>query len=215
MENINEDLDLDLDLDPESISYTDIVTDNDTELIQNLVARFISDVIILHERTFYTLIKKVMSDDMNFLCIISQEIYDMISISIGDFYTKLFRSIVLYKRGGQENKIDDNPFLKDLIKISKKGSYDILKLILKLFHLNVDIHTDICREELIIDSIEVYIQTLINQINISLMTIDIGSTLFYDEVEDLIEEDFDFSNDNIEKMTNIFSIRIKLSSEAG
>ena len=166
--NISDDDDLIVDSD---MSFKPPTIEPDMLALQDKVAAFVTDVIILSEKTFYqlsdTLEKQNLSTKEAILCHTQKAITKMISLTIETFYNNFYKMIQTEITDGKSSCFTEVTQIKDMAKLGGYGPHILLD---KLFRLTIDMHYEIIRENLDVTSQEVYVKTVLNQINVYLMS---------------------------------------------
>lgn len=137
-------------------------------ILQNEATEFITSIILSHEKKFYDLIQNKFPDKkINILGTTCKTIIDMISTSTSTYFNKLYLDC-------QNNKSTEET--KMIILMTHHAGYGSHILLEKLLILVLEVHHDVIREELCLDNLDLYMQSVLNQINSKLKTI----TLIYE-----------------------------------
>lgn len=184
--------------------------------LQKQVVEFITSVILNHEMEFYQLIQKIFPSKMeDLLCSTGPSIIQMITETINKFYNKIYYDI--------QHK-NETPITILVLSMGQFTDYGPHILLDKLLRLTLEIHLDVNREELVINSdkydsttntdkcdtnnykLDIYQKTVLNQINIGLNSKNLIHIMSKGE-----DEDTDFVN--IPEGNNAFSIVIDKNIE--
>lgn len=121
--------------------------------LQEKVYEFTVSVILKHEMKFFELASK-----MNRLDIVNttnQTIIDMIMIATNDFYNMCYFTMQ------NNNDIPIRNVIKEMDELTDYGWWILLD---KLIRLTIDAHIDIVREDIIVDSSDLYNESVYNQL---------------------------------------------------
>lgn len=130
--------------------------------LQKEVTEFVTQVILKHEKEFYTLVRTHFSDQLDdILGTTNKSIIEMITMTTDKFYNKLY-SDIQYKKNSDLAKI--------ILEICECADYGPHILLDKLMRLTIDAHLDVNREKLITDSEDLFLKNILEQINIYLLS---------------------------------------------
>lgn len=128
-------------------------------LFQKDLTELITSIILDHETTFFNIISIYFN--LNILSSPSSTIIYMIKEITINFFNKLFLDI--------QNKNETSITIL-IIKLSKKMNYEPYILLNRLIHIILDLHLQISREKLIINNLNLYLKSVLDQINIYLLS---------------------------------------------
>jgi hypothetical protein len=130
--------------------------------LQADVTEFVTSVILNHERIFYNMIEcNFPEKKIQILGTTCLSITQMITASTNDTYNRYYMQV--------QNGISTD--LTHLIReMASNGKYGPHILLDKLIRLTIDIHHDIIREKLSTDTLDLYLKTVLEQINAYLLS---------------------------------------------
>lgn len=124
--------------------------------LQEKTCEFVTAVTLEHEKKFFNLVTNHFPDRLELLNQTNPTIIEMIVAAIKKFYCSIYYDI-------QNNTRSVN--LDSLSDIGCFADYPLHILLDKLFRLTLDMHLDIIRENLSVDNIEIFTDTLLDEIN--------------------------------------------------
>lgn len=130
--------------------------------LQLEVTEFVTGVILNHEKKFYELIEMHAKHlKSNILGTTNEKIIDMITVTTNTYYNQLYLCI--------QNKTptSESELIEEISSYADYGSHVLLD---KLIRLTIDIHHEIIREKLHIDTCNTHLKTVLEQINIYLIS---------------------------------------------
>jgi hypothetical protein len=134
--------------------------------LQELTAEFIASIICINETYFYNQFSKLDEKAMGInlqtlLCKTSDVILKVITVTTEKYYNDLFKML--------RDNVDDQT-TRMIHEMTKLGGYEYHILLDKLFRITVHAHCyEIERESLDVTNLDIYIKTILNQINTYLM----------------------------------------------
>ena len=130
--------------------------------LQADVTEFVTGVILNHETQFYNLINKYFSEQKSrILGETNSSMVNMITVTTNTYYNKIYFQVQ------NEEPIDIVELIKDMAQNADYGAHILLD---KLIRLTIDIHHDIIREDLCTDSLDLYLKTVLTQVNTYLLS---------------------------------------------
>ena len=132
--------------------------------LQSDVTEFVTGIIINHETKFYDLIDKNFPDcttKNNILGTTCKEIIEMITLSTNTLFNNIYLNI-------QNKTLDTVSNL--VIEMAAYGNYGPHILLDKLVRLTINIHHEIIREELCVNTLDLYLKTVLKQVNVCLLS---------------------------------------------
>jgi hypothetical protein len=130
--------------------------------LQTEVTEFVTSVILNHERIFYHTICNNFADmKTEILGTTCPTIIQMVTTSTNKIYNEYYLQI--------QNHVQ-NDITNLICEISSYGNYGCHILLDKLVRLTIDIHHEIIREKLSLDNIDLYLKTVLDQINVYLLS---------------------------------------------
>lgn len=137
--------------------------------IQSDVSEIVTSIIIYHEKLFYNLIKKDYPNKIKeLLASTNSTIILMITKSLNNYFNKVYLQI--------QNKIN-NPMTELILKTSEYCNYGPHILLDKMLRITLETHLDIIRENLIIENIDLYLKSVLTEINIFLQSLNLFHVL--------------------------------------
>jgi len=132
-------------------------TEIDPRLIklQEMIFDFITDIIIRHEKKMFEVVHKLNSPRVDFITTTNQTVIDMISLCTHEFYNKCYFDM----QHGINNDITN--IIKQMEKLVDYGWWVLLD---KLIRMTIDTHINVVREDIMIDSEELFFQTIYDQV---------------------------------------------------
>lgn len=131
--------------------------------LQKNATEFITSIILKHEKELFLLISQYDKQNINdFLCTTNSKIIEAITVLTNKFFNDLYQKI--------QNDIQTpiSTFILEMCKFAEYGPHILLD---KLIRLVISIHLDINREQLVLnDNYELYEKSLLNQINICILS---------------------------------------------
>ena len=162
--------------------------------LQAEVTDFITSVILKHEKEFYTLITTHFNDKLEYLLgSTCSSIIEMITKTTNKFYNNIYYDI--------QHK-NSTPLTKIILEFCEYADYGPHILLDKLLRLTLDAHLEVNREQLAIDNYDLYEKSVLNQINIYLLSCNLLHLLSKG-----IDDDIPFAN--IPQGENAFDIVIE------
>lgn len=152
--------------------------------LQSDTTEFVTGVILNHETKFYELAntlftdmeskiellgvtaQQLLSDDTQIIT--NKKIIDMITLTTNTYYNQLYFSI---------QKKQQTPLTELINEMSTNGKYGPHIMLDKLIRLTIDIHLDIIREDLCLDTLDLYLKTVLKQINTYLLSANLLHSL--------------------------------------
>ncbi len=130
--------------------------------LQSEVTEYVTGVILHQEKKFYEVVNNnfptMKSDILGTTC---KTIIDMITEAINTHYNNIYLGI----------QYDQSTAEIDLVKeMASHGDYGPHILLDKLIRLTIDAHSDIIREKLCLDNLDLYHKTILEQINVYLLS---------------------------------------------
>ena len=145
--------------------------------LQKDVTEFVTSVILKHEAEFFLLVKKLFVSKMEYLLgTTNKSIIEMIKETIVKFYNNLYFDIQ------NKKNTDLTKLVLEMCEFAEYGAHILLD---KLFRLTVDAHLDVEREQLVIGNEVDYSKSILNQINVYLLSKNLLQILSKGEGEDL------------------------------
>lgn len=155
------------DLIDSDMNFPKAMKNSKMSILQSKVTAYVSELILLHEIKFYNLVhKNFPKKKPEILGTTCKTIIDMISEANSSHFNRLYSDC-------QNNKFTPEVML--IHSMTEYGAYGPHALLDKLVRITLDIHTDIVREDLCLDDLDQYKQTIQDQINDYLL----NSTLLY------------------------------------
>ena len=128
--------------------------------LQSEATEYITSIILLHEKRFYEIVQNNFPDKKSdILGTTCKTIIDMISEATNTYFNQIYLDC-------QNKKYTVDVSL--VIRMASYGEYGPHILLDKLIRLVLDIHCDVIREELCVDNLEKYTDTILKQINSNL-----------------------------------------------
>ena len=124
--------------------------------LQKEVSEFVTSVIIKHEEEFYLLVKKNFNNTVGILGYTHGTIISMITETTNKFYNEIYLAI--------QNQIA-SPLTNFIIDLAIHAEYGPHILLDKLIRLTIEIHFEMIREQLILDNLDLYKESVLKQIN--------------------------------------------------
>lgn len=147
--------------------------------LQKDVTEFITSVILKHESEFYQLVDKYFKDKKQYLLgSTCSSIIEIITETTNKFYNKLYYDVQ------HCHKTDSSNLIIEMCQYADYGPHILLD---KLMRLTLELHLEINREKLILenDNYEFYEKSILNQINIYLVSFNLLHVLSKGTDEDI------------------------------
>ena len=162
----------------EDMSFPKATIDPKLIKLQKDVTEFITSVILKHEKEFFSLVQnKFGKKNMDkVLGTTNKSIIEMIKEITVKFYNKLYFDI--------QNKVE-TPLTELILNMCEFAEYGAHILLDKLFRLTLDAHIDVSREQLVIKKEDKYLKSVLNQINIYLLSKNLLQIFSKNEGEDI------------------------------
>lgn len=130
--------------------------------LQDKVTEFVTSVILKHEKEFYELIQKNFCTQIEYLLgSTCSSIIEMIVLTTNKFYNKIYFDI-------QHKK--ETELTKIILEMCNYTDYGPHILLDKLIRLTLEAHLEINREQLVVENYNLYEKSVLNQINIYLLS---------------------------------------------
>jgi len=137
--------------------------------LQVIAKEFIIWVILKHEKILYNLISKMSNKNHKIIMTTNKTIIDLIIECTNTFFNKCYLDVQ------NQNMTLESETITEMSYYAKYSPHILLN---KLIHVTLDIHIDIVRENLCIDNIDEYNNTLQEEINrIFLSTVNLAHVL--------------------------------------
>jgi hypothetical protein len=147
---------------PDDLTFPKATIDPKFLHLQKEVTEFITSVILKHEMDFYNLVKaNFLLDIDNILGSTNPTIIQMITEITNIFYNKIYYEI---QRG------ISTPITNLVLNMRTYADYESHILLDKMIRLTIDAHLDVVREKLALNDLELYQKSVLNQINIYLLS---------------------------------------------
>jgi hypothetical protein len=149
--------------------------------LQNDVAEFVTNTILKHEKKFYELANELYAGDIDLktelLGETNNKIVEMITMINNTYYNNLYfaiqRDIVETSNATTARKFISESEIQSIKSMATNGGYGAHVVLDKLVRLTTDTHFDILRENLTLDSLDIYMRSVLQEINSYLLQLNL------------------------------------------